>query len=45
MTTQAVISSTGMFVAIAKNTLNKFQIINFYFIPKIIRILSKGHAP
>ncbi len=29
----------GIFVAIAKNTLYEVKIINFYFMPKIIRIL------
>ncbi len=34
----------GIFVAIAKNIV-WFKIIDFYFMPKIIRISSKDHAP
>ncbi len=37
--TKAVMSNTGIFVAIANNTLCGSKIIHFFFIPKIIRIL------
>ncbi len=41
--TKPVISSTGILVAIDKNTL--YDWIDFSFMQKIIRILSKDHAP
>ncbi len=50
-TTKPVISSTGIFVAIADNTLS-FNTFDsawsnglFFFMPKIIMILSKDHVP
>ncbi len=44
-TTKPVISSTGIFVAIANNTLYGPKLLIFSFMPKIIRILSKDHVP
>ncbi len=41
-TTKPVISSTGIFAAIATVWV---KIIDFSFMPKIIRILSKDHVP
>ncbi len=40
-----VLSRWGIFVAIANNILYGFKIIHFYFMPKIISILSKDHVP
>ncbi len=42
-TTKAVISNTGIFVAIANNTLYGSKL--YIFMPQIIRILSKDHVP
>ncbi len=42
VTTKPVISSTGLFVAIAKLWVN---ILDFSFMPKLIRLLSKDHVP
>ncbi len=39
-----VISSRGIFVAIANNTLYGYKNIDCSFMPKIIRILSKDHV-
>ncbi len=50
-TTKPVLSRWGIFVAIANNTLYNtlthiwVKIIDFSFMPKIIRILSKDHVP
>ncbi len=43
--TKAVISNTGIFVAIANQHIVWVKIIDFSFMPKIIRILSKDHVP
>ncbi len=41
-----MLSRWGIFVAIANNTLYGLKlIIHFYFMPKIISILSKDHVP
>jgi len=38
-------SQTGIFVAIANSALYGSKIIDFSFMPKIIRIFSKDHVP
>ncbi len=43
-TTKAVLSRWGIFVAIAKNTLC-VKIIDFSYMPKIIKQFSKDHIP
>ncbi len=43
VTTKPVICSTGIFVAIANNTL--YGSMSNFFITKIIRILNKDHVP
>jgi len=43
-TTKPVTSRTGIFVAIANNTLHGSK-LSIFFMPKIIRILSKDHVP
>ncbi len=39
VSTKPVISSTGIFVAIANNTLYGSKLLDFSFMPKVIRIL------
>ncbi len=40
------ISSTGIFIAITNNSLTiQVKIIDFSFMPKILRILSKDNVP